>query len=125
MRGSIKQMTLNTPPGKETAPEHNDVLAAVERHFDRAILALDILVASLETGEGQDVTDIKKRTGEARAAMQSVIDERKRVDQARNKAPGFEAGGELDLDAARDEIGRRMVVLRRAGGSGSIPDQPE
>ena len=53
----------------------------------------------------------------AREAVQLLMAERNKVDKLRREIAGGVAEGCLDLDAARDEIGRRLACLRRAGGS--------
>lgn len=50
-----------------------------------------------------------------REATQQVMVERNKVDTVRKDIAGGVGGGSLDLDAARDEIGRRLACLRRAG----------
>lgn len=52
----------------------------------------------------------------AREAVQLLMAERNKVDKLRREIAGGVAEGCLDLDAARDEIGRRLACLRRAGG---------
>ena len=116
-------MTLNTPTGKEMAPE--EILELIERHFLRALAALDEALLRLKDGEKDGAQNVAKTTKEARMAMQSVIEERKRVDQVRKHATGTCAEGELDLDAARDEIGRRLAVLQAQERAGSLSEQPE
>ncbi|MFC0201742.1 permease [Paracoccus rhizosphaerae] len=51
-----------------------------------------------------------------REAVQLLMAERIKVDKLRKDIAGGVGGGSLDLDAARDEIGRRLACLRRAGG---------
>ncbi|CAM3077200.1 permease [Paracoccus nototheniae] len=51
-----------------------------------------------------------------REAVQLLMAERIRVDKLRKDIAGDVGGGSLDLDAARDEVGRRLACLRRAAG---------
>lgn len=51
-----------------------------------------------------------------KAAFQLVMEERTRVDKIRKQAAGVVNGYAIDLDAARDEVGRRLARLRDAGG---------
>ncbi|MBC9245552.1 permease [Paracoccus sp. 11-3] len=51
-----------------------------------------------------------------REAVHLLMAERNRVDKLRKDIAGGIGGGCLDLDAARDEVGRRLACLRRAGG---------
>ena len=52
---------------------------------------------------------------DVREATQLLAAERSKVDKLRKDIAGAVGGGSLDLDAARDEIGRRLACLRRAG----------
>ncbi|MDB6181498.1 permease [Paracoccus fistulariae] len=51
-----------------------------------------------------------------REAVHLLMAERNRVEKLRKDIAGGVGAGCLDLDAARDEIGRRLACLRRAGG---------
>ena len=60
-----------------------------------------------------------KLARDLRAGAQLMIEERNRLDKLRkDAAAGVVGTGRLDLAAARDEIGRRLACLRRAGGGG-------
>lgn len=63
-----------------------------------------------------DVKEAARLVRDLRAATQLVLEERNRVDKLRKDIVGQAGAGRLDLDAARDEIGRRLACLRRAGG---------
>lgn len=61
---------------------------------------------------------LKKATETARTVRQAIhilLEERQKVDRYRKDITGRIGGVELDLDAARDEIGLRLACLRRAG----------
>ncbi|SEN41333.1 hypothetical protein SAMN04489859_1006102 [Paracoccus alcaliphilus] len=65
-----------------------------------------------------DPARLKKAVETARTVREAVhllMVERNRVDKLRKDIAGGVGGGGLDLDAARDEIGRRLACLRRAG----------
>lgn len=65
-----------------------------------------------------DPAELKKAIQMARDVREAVhllMQERNRVDKLRKDIAGGVGGGSLDLDAARDEIGRRLACLRRAG----------
>ncbi|MFN3274911.1 MAG: permease [Paracoccus sp. (in: a-proteobacteria)] len=68
--------------------------------------------------DGIDPARLKKAVEAARTvrdAIQLLMVERNKVDKLRKEIAGGVGGGSLDLDAARDEIGRRLACLRRAG----------
>lgn len=76
---------------------------------------------ALERGRetGQDAEALKmalKSARDVRAACDHLKQERDRVDRLRKDIAGGIGAGGLDLDAARDEIGRRLACLRRAAG---------
>lgn len=72
----------------------------------------------LKDGDVDKLKDAVKLVRELRAATQLVLEERKKLDKLRKDAAGGVGAGALDLGAARDEIGRRLACLRRAGGGG-------
>ena len=63
-----------------------------------------------------EVKDTARLVRDLRAATQLVLEERNRVDKLRKEVAGDVGASRLDLAAARDEIGRRLACLRRAGG---------
>lgn len=66
-----------------------------------------------------DADALKKAVKSARDVREALADlkqERDKVDKLRKDIAGGVGGGSLDLDAARDEIGRRLACLRRADG---------
>lgn len=66
---------------------------------------------------GEGLKEAVRLARDLRAATQLMLEERNRVDRLRKEiAGGVDGGGALDLDAARDEIGRRLACLRRAAG---------
>lgn len=65
-----------------------------------------------------DADALKKAVRSARDVREALVllkQERDKVDKLRKDIAGGVGGGCLDLDAARDEIGRRLACLRRAG----------
>jgi|GEM_PF-809758 len=81
---------------------------------------LNAIRQRLRAEEGAGSLDkAMKLARDLRAGAQLMIDERNRLDKLRKDAAGgIGAAGALDLAAARDEIGRRLACLRRAGGGG-------
>jgi len=105
-------MTINFSQG-EGAPA--DLVAFSEHLF--LVAAEDLKQAVLSTGqaptgEGKTVNAALK---ELRAAFHTVMEERKRLENYRRQAGAGAGEPELDLHAARDEIGRRLALLRNAG----------
>ena len=57
-----------------------------------------------------------KSAHDVRDALELLQKERDKVDKLRKDIAGGVGAGSLDLDAARDEVGRRLACLRRASG---------
>lgn len=76
---------------------------------------------ALREAQGEDPKKLKEVSEYAREltrVLQVVLTERAKVDGLRRKEEGIVHEFALDLDAARDEIGRRLACLRGAGAGG-------
>lgn len=105
-------MALITPFRDEGTAD--GILGAAERHFARAILALDEVCNQMESGADIPGADVQRRARDARNAMQALFDERTRVDTKAKKDVGIAHDYGLDFDAARAEIGSLLDRLRGA-----------
>lgn len=106
---------------EDDAPEALDALIA--NLFDRVAVKMELAIEELESGRPAEVRAAERALQDLRSALWVLVDERARVDRLRSKIAGYVGGhgngdGRLDLDAARDEIGRRLAGLRAAGGGG-------
>ncbi len=100
-------------------PTPEDVLGVTERLYEEAVIELERTMAALKAGEFQEVKSAQEAIRSLRATALAVLQERGKVDQLRKQIAGHVgAGGALDLESARAEIGRRLACLRGAGGSG-------
>lgn len=72
----------------------------------------------LKTGEVEQSAALTRAVRDLRDAIKIVMNERTHVDQLRKEIAGVGGNHDLDFDAARDEIGRRLACLREAGGGG-------
>ncbi|WP_245727335.1 permease [Paracoccus isoporae] len=77
---------------------------------------LTLLRQRLRAGEMGELKDAVRTARELRSATQLMLEERNKVEKLRKEAAGAVGDGQFDLDAARDEIGRRLACLRRAAG---------
>ncbi|WP_141246528.1 hypothetical protein [Actibacterium ureilyticum] len=116
-------MTMISPLGGELAAQ--EVLAEAEEHYRRTIRALTEIIADVETGRSARARDLKGALSDLNKAAQTAFDERARVEKRIRADAGIINDYALDLDAARDEIRRRLACLRGAGGAGRVPGGAE
>ena len=117
-------MTLNTPV-EENGPRTDVLSEAMQLYTLTAEIfadGLNEMRAAKDADKRQKVAkDLAGLTRDYRQSLQSVLNERATIDKLRRdhaRARGDAGPGELDLDAARDEIGRRLACLGDAGGGG-------
>lgn len=117
--GSKPARTQNGPEKRQAdAVDPNEVIAVAEGLFWSYVKDLKRHEAALESRESGavDPAELKEAVQAARNVREAVgflMQERNRVDKFRKDIAGGVGGGSLDLDAARDEIGRRLACLRR------------
>ena len=100
-------------------PMQADVLGATEELYELAVMELRRTIGAIQAGELTEVKAAQTAIRDLRATALAVLQERGKVDQLRKQIAGHVgAGGALDLDEARAEIGRRLACLRGAGGGG-------
>ncbi|MDB6178022.1 hypothetical protein PAF17_10960 [Paracoccus sp. Z330] len=104
---------------QECSPE--EAISVVEGLFWSYIRDLRRHEAALEARErgAVDPAELKEAMHSAKVVREAVhllLSERNKVDKLRKDITGGVGGGSLDLDSARDEIGRRLACLRRAQG---------
>ena len=103
--------------GDAATPE--ELLEATEELYDLAVMELHRTIGAIRAGEFNEVKAAQTAIRDLRATALAVLQERGKVDQLRKQIAGHVgAGGALDLDEARAEIGRRLACLRNAGGGG-------
>lgn len=120
MRGGAKgQMTITFvegTAGQDQGQQPIDLLAFTEQHFAEAALALAQMVEAVRDHRFDDLKMAQTVVRDMKAAYQLAMEERNRVDKLRKQAAGIVHGYAIDMDAARDEVGRRLARLRDAGG---------
>ena len=102
--------------GNEGALGAGEAIDVAGEMFREVAEELHRLRIGLRGGSTDDVKDTARLVRDLRAATQLVLEERNRVDKLRKEVAGDVGASRLDLAAARDEIGRRLACLRRAGG---------
>jgi hypothetical protein len=107
-------MTIRFTEG-EGIPD--DVLGFTEDLYREAIVDLRALIAAIKAGQVEEIKAAKSAVKELRELGRMLIQERAHVEALRKQVAGsVGTGAELDLDAARDEVGRRLACLRDARG---------
>ena len=79
--------------------------------------SLSVVVEAIKSGEFGQIKEASVAVRDLKAAVQLAIYEGDRVEKLRKTVAGGVGSGQLDLYAARDEIGRRLACLRAAGAS--------
>ena len=94
-----------------------DVLAVTEGLYRDAAMDLYRTITAVRAGKFSEIKTAQSAIRDLRATALHVLDERNKVDKLRKQIAGqVGAGGALDFDGARAEIGRRLACLRDAGG---------
>jgi hypothetical protein len=110
----IKQdMTIHFSTG-EAPPV--DLLAATEQLYHETAQELARALKAIRDGRFDEIKATVQVVRDLKAAFQMVMDERGRFDKLSKQLSGRIGSGTLDLDAARDEVGRRLARLRNASG---------
>lgn len=99
-----------------------DLAAEAEAYVLRAGQRLGVLIERLDAGDLAAAGEVPAAVASLDKALGAVFSERAR----REKAGGGAASeGQLDLEAARAEIGRRLARLRAVADPGELPGGPE
>jgi hypothetical protein len=116
-------MKTKSPKQQDTGP--GEMLGLAERQLARVLTVLDEVIGELEAR--QDGAQVRARTAatDVRKAIQTVFDERQRIDKLDGKIGDSNSGPGFDLEAARAEIGRRLDRLRQRSGAGGVSGEPE
>lgn len=99
------------------AEKPSGFLAITEEWLREAGESLGVVVEAIKAGEFGQIKDAQTAVRDLKAAVQLAIHEGNRVEKLRKTDPAGVGSGQLDLHAARDEIGRRLACLRNAGAS--------
>ncbi len=113
-------MVLIKPEGIDGAA--GSVLLAAEEHFTRLIKALNAQAKRIEASDEPPSGELEKAARLAGAAMQTVLNERQRIESSIRKNDGVVHDFALDFAAAREEIRGRMARLRAACDAGEVSE---
>ncbi|WP_441865790.1 hypothetical protein [Phaeovulum sp. W22_SRMD_FR3] len=95
-----------------------DLLSETEELYRGIAEDLFAAMTKVKRGEWAEAKGAAQAVKDLRTAFVMVMEERTRVEKLRKQHAGEVGGGALDLELARDEIGRRLACLRDAGGGG-------
>ncbi|PQO22352.1 hypothetical protein C2I36_13475 [Rhodobacteraceae bacterium WD3A24] len=113
-------MQDDTPP--DGADDPRDLVAAADSHFHDTAEVLTGLIDEIKAGSFGPAKELAQVLANLRRALDATFQERARLERYRQNDPTSAGAGAphpaLDLDAARDEIGRRLARLRAAGDGG-------
>jgi HAMP domain-containing protein len=110
-------MAINFDATKaEKTDPPSDLLMVAERQLERAVLRLQSVIDEVEAGRFDQLAEAKRVTDNLTSFIRLFMDERNKVDKLRKSFAGAVGATELDFSAARDEVGRRLALLRDAGG---------
>lgn len=104
-------MIVETPAGE---PMARPLVAEAMGLLDEIVVEIHTAMDRVRKGELGDLKDGVRVMRDLRSALQIVFEERAKVAKLREDGDGGGGGRALDLDAARDEIGRRLARLRDA-----------
>ncbi|MDA5094397.1 hypothetical protein O2N63_09905 [Aliiroseovarius sp. KMU-50] len=105
-------MSNNKP--LETDASEVEYLKIADGLFCRVVKELERQLEASEAGDSIGECGMSKTSTELRKALQTVFDERKRIEQSGKTAKQGAGAACLDLSQAREEIGRRLALLRNA-----------
>lgn len=91
------------------------LLAATETFLNDAMKDITAAIAAVRQGEFCEAKATAVAVRDLKQAFYGLMEERSRVEKRLREVGGDVGAGRLDLDAARDEIGRRLACLRDAG----------
>lgn len=106
-----QHMTIIFSQGDETP---TDLLAFSEDLYLDAAKELKQAVTNAQEANPSDAKAVLTALKDLKTAFHTVMEERTKLEKYRRQAGGSAGGPQLDLAAARVEIGRRLARLRDA-----------
>jgi hypothetical protein len=106
-------MTIQTRVKADHDPEV--ALDGAWELYTTAAEIFTMLIREVKEERRNNTREVMTYTRDLKDALKLVLNERAAIDKLRKDYGGIGNGPGLDLDAARDEIGRRLACLREAG----------
>ena len=92
-----------------------DFLSEIEALYREAAAQLFSALKSVKKGNVEDAKVAMSAMRDLKQAIDWALSERNHVEKTRKQCAGAVGATEHDFSGARDEIGRRLAVLRDAG----------
>lgn len=109
-------MTVNFTGADDAAEKTTfDFVTEIDGLYREAAEQLFTALRAVKKGKIDDVKVAAQAVKDLKQAIDWAMDERNRVDKLRKQIAGTVGSADLDFAGARDEIGRRLAVLRDAG----------
>lgn len=108
-------MAKKTSKSKKKSEEPVAIHVVALAHFERALRAMNEATVVLEETPDLPAEEVRARGSELRKATQSLLEERRRVEELGQKYSVEQQG--IDLDDAKDEVERRLARIRDARGA--------
>ncbi|HHX90591.1 MAG TPA: hypothetical protein GX700_12665 [Paracoccus sp.] len=110
-------MTNDNP--RQGEARASDIVSVAQWHLGETSRVLRGAISDIEAGKFGAAKELGGTVASLRKALEAVFSERAKL-QRIEAAEGGAGAGDLDLGAARAEIGRRMDRLRASAGPGGI-----
>lgn len=109
-------MTVNVTDVEAAAEKTKfDFITEIDGLYREAAEQLFLALRAVKKGKIDDVKVAAQAVKDLKMAIDWAMTERDRVDKLRKQVAGTVGTADLDFSGARDEIGRRLAVLRDAG----------
>jgi hypothetical protein len=110
--GGAATMTMNFTGAEQSTA---DFLTEIDALYREAAAQLFGALKSVKKGNVEDAKVAAAAMRDLKQAIDWALSERNHVEKVRKQGAGAVGATELDFAGARDEIGRRLAVLRDAG----------
>ena len=120
-------MTMEKTIERETGAneDRGEMLADdAQKAFDRAVRIFEKSCDSFETSGEVTIAEVLKDVRAINAALQHTLEMREKAREAGSKRFGASGAGQLDLGAARSEIGLRLACLRDVRAGEDVSGEP-
>lgn len=116
-------MDEKSPEGTDDDPKV--MLDLAESQVRRVMRELDEVIKEIEAGRHPAGDKAKATAVDLRKAIQTLFEERNRLGKLDDTGADAARDTEIDLEAARAEIGRRLSRLREQGSHCRVFREPE